>query len=153
VQVNRAQVLAYRVAAQGLHRDAGKIDDLAVLDIGIQEAMGHPAALAFAPRLPPHVDLTPDAIPVGPGHDLALVWSMRGAPHVHRRVELDEVAGALWPLSESDATTRLNETGPSGTPAGSRAANARAAGCPIASCTPMSSTARPSIEAPSRCRP
>jgi hypothetical protein len=113
MQVSRTQVLAYRVAAQGLHRDAGKIDELAVLDIGVQEAMGSPAALAFAPRLPRRFDLAPDAIPVGPEHDLALVWSLRGAPYVHRRGELDRLAAALWPLSEADAAVRLNETGPS----------------------------------------
>ena len=122
MQVTRAQVLAYRVAAQGLHRDVRTIDDLTVLDIGVQEAatpsssarlMGHPAALAFAARLPLRVNLAPGVVPVGPEHDLALVWSLRGAPHVHRRGELDRLAAALWPLSEADAATRLNETGPS----------------------------------------
>lgn len=113
MQVSRSQVLAYRVAAQGLHRYAHAVDELAVLDIGVQEAMGHPAALAFAARLPADAQLAPDAVPVGPGRDLALVWSLRGAPHVHRRAELDRLAAALWPLAEADAAARLNETGPS----------------------------------------
>lgn len=111
VTVTRAQVLAYRVAAQGLHRDHSSVRELGVLDLGVQEAMGHPAAIAFAARLPDSVDVS--AVEVGPGADLALVWSFRGAPYVHRRDDLDAVAAALWPLSEADATGRLNETGPS----------------------------------------
>ncbi|HEY8300816.1 MAG TPA: crosslink repair DNA glycosylase YcaQ family protein [Jatrophihabitans sp.] len=112
-ELTREQVLAYRVAAQGLHRDASSIAGLGVLDIGVQEAMGHPAALAFAARLPPTVALGPGAVAVGPGHPLALAWTMRGAPHVHRRDDLDALGRALWPLSEADAAGRLNETGPS----------------------------------------
>ena len=48
----------------------------------------------------------------GPGKPLALVWSLRGAPYVHRRDDLDAVAAALYPMSEQDAGGRLNETGP-----------------------------------------
>jgi hypothetical protein len=113
VKVSREQVIAYRAAAQGLHREAGSVGELAILDLGVQEAMGHPAGLAFAARLPADVDLSPGAVPVGPGHRLALAWTLRGAPHVHCRKDLDAVAAALWPLSEADAAGRLNETGPS----------------------------------------
>ncbi|MDT4930456.1 MAG: hypothetical protein QOF92_3323 [Pseudonocardiales bacterium] len=113
MRISRNQVIAYRVAVQGLHRDAGAIGDLAILDIGVQEAMGHPAALAFAARLPADVDLGPDAIAVGPSHRLALAWTLRGAPHVHRRADLNALGAALWPLSEADAAGRLNETAPS----------------------------------------
>jgi hypothetical protein len=114
MKATRKQVIAYRVAAQGLHRDtAPSVRDLGVLDIGVQEAMGHPAALAFAARLPLSVPVAPAAVPIGPGHQLALAWTLRGAPHVHSRRDLDLVARALWPLSEADATGRLNESGPS----------------------------------------
>jgi winged helix DNA-binding protein len=113
MRATREQVIAYRVAAQGLHRDGGSVGELAVLDIGVQEAMGHPAALAFAARLPQDVALGPADVAVGPGHRLALAWTLRGAPHVHRRRDLDAVGRALWPLSEADAAGRLNETGPS----------------------------------------
>ncbi len=111
MQVTREQVLAFRVAAQGLLRDgAASVSELAVLDIGVQQAMGHPAALAFAARLPEGANVRPA---IGPGEDLAVAWTLRGAPHVHRRRDLDTLAAALVPLSESDATGRLNETGPS----------------------------------------
>jgi hypothetical protein len=113
MDVTRAQVIAYRVAAQGLHREAGKVGDLDVLDIGVQEAMGHPAALAFAARLPAKVRVGPADLAIGPGHRLALAWTLRGAPHVHRRRDLDAVARTLWPLSEADAAVRINESAPS----------------------------------------
>jgi hypothetical protein len=113
MDVSREQVIAYRVAAQGLHRDAKVVGDIGVLDIGVQEAMGHPAALAFAARLAASVSVAAADLAIGPGHRLALAWTLRGAPHVHRRRDLDAVGRALWPLSEADATVRLNESGPS----------------------------------------
>ncbi len=113
ISVSREQVIAYRVAAQGLHRESTSAGDLDVLDIGVQEAMGHPASVIFAARLDAKAVVTADRIAVGPGHRLALTWSLRGAPHVHRRSDLDDLAGALYPLSEADAGARLNESGPS----------------------------------------
>jgi hypothetical protein len=107
--VTRRQVLAFRVAAQGLHRTARAADELAVLDIGGQDAAGEQARLAFDARLAE----PPPPGGYGPGERLALVWSLRGAPHVHRRGDLDALAAALYPLSEADAAGRLNETGPS----------------------------------------
>jgi hypothetical protein len=109
LSADREQVLAYRLSAQGLHRTSRSPARLAVLDIGVQDAAGEQARLAFDARL----GATPPADVYGPGHPLALVWSLRGAPHVHRRAELDGIAGALFPLSEADAAGRLNETGPS----------------------------------------
>ena len=114
LSVSREQVIAFRVATQGLHRMATDAHKLAILDIGVQDAAGDLARLAFDARLknPPPEDL------YGPGKSLALVWSLRGAPHVHRRADLDAIAAALFPLSEADATSRLNETGPSVSRAG-----------------------------------
>ena len=36
LEVDRRQVIAYRAAAQGLHREASDVEALAVLDIGVQ---------------------------------------------------------------------------------------------------------------------
>lgn len=109
MQVSRDHVVAYRVAAQQLDRTARSAGQLAVLGIGVQDMATHPARLAFDARLPKPVP----AGGIGPGKPLALVWSLRGAPHVHARKQLDALAAALWPLSEQDAIGRLNETGPS----------------------------------------
>jgi Winged helix DNA-binding domain len=113
MRVTREKVIAYRVAVQGLHRDARSVRELDVLDIGVQDAMGQPAGYAFAARLPHDVPVGPADIAIGPGHQLALAWTLRGAPHVHRRRDLNALCRALWPLSEQDATVRLNESGPS----------------------------------------
>jgi hypothetical protein len=109
MKATREQVIAYRVDAQQLQRTGRTARGLAVLDIGVQESAGEQARLAFDARLPK----SPGADCIGPDTPLALVWSLRGAPYVHRRSELNRLAGALYPLSEADATQRLNETGPS----------------------------------------
>ena len=111
VDVSREQVIAYRVAAQGLHR-TGRLD---VLRIGVQDSGADGARLALDARQ----KSTPPVDGIGPGRPLALVWSLRGAPYVHRRDDLDGLAGALWPLSEADAVARLDS-----------AAKARKAGLP-----------------------
>ncbi|MEO6885277.1 MAG: crosslink repair DNA glycosylase YcaQ family protein [Jatrophihabitantaceae bacterium] len=109
VSVSRSRVLGYRFAAQQLDRSASAVSELAVLDIGVQDSGADAARLAFDGRL----GSTPPTGGIGPGEPLALVWSLRGAPHVHRRGDLDRFASALYPLSEADAAGRLNETGPS----------------------------------------
>jgi hypothetical protein len=102
-------VIAYRVAAQQFDRSAKSARGLRVLDIGVQDAGGEQARLAFDARLAS----TPSADAFGPSKPLALVWSLRGAPYVHRRADLDSLTGALYPLSEADAMQRINETRPS----------------------------------------
>lgn len=109
MKASREQIVAYRIEAQQLYRTAKQIRSLAVLDIGVQESAGEQARLAFDARLPN----TPSPAAFGPDASLALVWSLRGAPYVHRRADLDDLAAALYPLSETDAAQRLNETGPS----------------------------------------
>ena len=97
IQLTRPQVIGYRTAAQGLLRDTASVGDLTVLDIGVQDSSGS-GALALDARLTSPPDCS----------SLALAWTLRGAPHLHRRPELDRLAGALWPLSDPDALARLD---------------------------------------------
>jgi hypothetical protein len=105
MQLTRQQVIAHRVAAQGLLRDGSSIDELAVLDFGVQDTSGS-ARLAFDARV---------RRPVAPPDTLArtaTVWTLRGAPHVHRRRDLNGLAAALWPLSDADALARMQASAP-----------------------------------------
>lgn len=97
VRVDRATVLAYRIAAQGLHRDDTRPADLAVTELGVQDTPAGTARQAIAARTT--ADLDDDR--------LAMVWSTRGAPHLHRRADLTSIAAALWPLSDADAKSRI----------------------------------------------
>lgn len=99
------QVRAHRILASGLDRSAGAADRLPVWELGLQDrddsARGALAARLADPALVPE--------PPDPGQDeeLALVWSLRGAPHLHRRADLPALAQALWPADEADAAARL----------------------------------------------
>ncbi|MEQ7126777.1 winged helix DNA-binding domain-containing protein [Actinopolymorpha sp. B11F2] len=104
--VDRRQVLAYRVAAHGLARDVKDPRDLGVLDLGIQDSQFGTARLALAARLP-FVPTAAAGDPVSDETTYALLWSFRGAPHLHRRTDLPALTAALWPLDDADAMTRL----------------------------------------------
>ncbi|MEV3987375.1 crosslink repair DNA glycosylase YcaQ family protein [Streptomyces sp. NPDC049837] len=92
IDVSREQVLAYRVAVHGFDRSS---PDPGVLTIGAQDTPYGSARLALAAR--------------GASLDgLQLVWSFRGAPHLHRRQDLPALASALWPLDDADATARID---------------------------------------------
>ncbi|MGW5072789.1 winged helix DNA-binding domain-containing protein [Rhodococcus sp. NPDC004095] len=99
-EVTRAQVLSYRWHAQQLDRQPGVAADATdcdLLDLGIQNT--GPDGAAWALRLRG----TPDTSP----GDLALAWTLRGAPHCYRRADLPGVAVATAPLSEADAGKRI----------------------------------------------
>ena len=106
MEVDRAQVLAYRVAAHEFDRAVADPADLAVLSIGVQDSPYGSAQQALAARLPKPADpATPPAL-----EGLPLTWSVRGAPHLHRWADLPRLARALWPLTDADATARINSS-------------------------------------------
>jgi winged helix DNA-binding protein len=88
VELERRAILAHRVWAQGLHGEA-TIDDLAVLAIGLQDTPAGSAALGLRQRT--------GGVPAPDDPGLALVLSVRGSPHLHRRADLPAIRAALWP--------------------------------------------------------
>jgi hypothetical protein len=83
LSLDRAQVVAYRAWVQGLH-GAGTLD---VLTLGLQDTPAGSAALALRHRTPEPRDQP----------DLVLALTMRGSPHLHRRVDLPLLRAALRP--------------------------------------------------------
>ena len=101
-----AQVRAHRILASGLDRTAKSARTVPVWDMGLQDRDGS-ARVALAARLPDAAAVPVIDDPAGSGW-LALAWSLRGAPHLHRRVDLERVATALWPADDADAAARLS---------------------------------------------
>jgi hypothetical protein len=95
--MTREDVLAFRVHAQQLHRAPGSAADAAVLDLGVQDTGPDGGRWALALR---GVDDPPD---------LALAWTVRGAPHLYRRAELAGVVAATGPFSDADAAKRVSD--------------------------------------------
>ncbi|HET6529876.1 MAG TPA: winged helix DNA-binding domain-containing protein [Actinoplanes sp.] len=98
VRVDRARVMAYRMGALGLaERVSDRPGDLPLLDLGVQEYTPGSVQVALAART--------DAGLID--NRLVMVWAARGAPHLHRRRELPALSRALWPVSDADATARI----------------------------------------------
>jgi len=97
-EVDRRQVLAYRVAAHEFDRAAPGPGALAVLDLGVADVPQGSARLALAARTDGHGLDDPS---------LAVVWAARGAPHLHRLADVPALARALWPLDDADASARI----------------------------------------------
>ncbi|MEV7624167.1 crosslink repair DNA glycosylase YcaQ family protein [Actinoplanes sp. NPDC089786] len=97
-QVDRERVMAFRVAAVGLaERGQDRPGDLPLLDLGVQEYTPGSVRVALAART--QADLEDKR--------LVMVWAARGAPHLHRKRDLWDLARALWPVSDADATARI----------------------------------------------
>lgn len=102
VAVSREQVLAYRFTAQQLDRTtADDVTDAAVLDLGVQDTGPDGVGWALANRGVSMASATADSA------DLALVWTLRGAPHAYRRADIAQVATATAPFSSADAAKRI----------------------------------------------
>jgi len=101
-QLTRRDVLAFRWHAHGLDAVHGSVHDpgaLAVLDLGVQDTGGAGALWALVARgFAPGDD---------PWADLAIAWTLRGAPHAYRRRDLAAVAVASSPYSPADAAKRV----------------------------------------------
>ena len=99
--VTREQVLAYRVAAQQLQVARQGIAEPAILDLGVQDTGADGVGWALANR----------GVPIEEARalsdDLALAWTLRGAPHAYRRADLAQIATATWPRTDADAGKRI----------------------------------------------
>lgn len=102
-RVRPQQVVRHRVRVQQLDRppDAGRAaTDADVLDLGVQDTGPDGALWALALRgVPVRAHDWPD--------DLALAWTVRGAPHAYRRADLPAVQRAVRPYSDADAGKRI----------------------------------------------
>lgn len=100
VSVSQEQARAFRWKAQQLDAAPGAVaglDDVAILDVGVQETGHAGAAWSLACRGLESFDVA----------DVACVWTLRAAPHVYRRADLPAVAVATAPLNEADAKKRI----------------------------------------------
>jgi hypothetical protein len=102
--MDREEALARRIAAQQLDRAPAPrpLTDAAVLDLGVQDTGRDAASWALANR---GVPVESPAV-LHASSELALVWSLRGAPHYYRRAELRGVLDATTPYSDADARKR-----------------------------------------------
>ena len=103
--MKRTDVMAYRIAAQQLDRPESTraITDSAIFDFGIQDTGRDGASWALANRGVP----VRNAAQLEADPDIALAWTLRGAPHYYRRSELPEVLVATSPFSDKDAGKRI----------------------------------------------
>lgn len=108
MRVTRQQVLAYRWRTQQLDSPTGadiRPTDVAILALGVQDGANDAARLGLLNR-GVGIDLAIRTMS-GFGDELALAWSVRGAPHLYRRGELPDVATATSPYSAEDAAKRV----------------------------------------------
>jgi hypothetical protein len=113
--MRRSEALAYRIHAQQLDRSPGPdratghsgaaraITEAAAFDFGVQDTGRDGASWALVNR---GVRI-PDAAALETSADVALVWTLRAAPHYYRRADLPEVLVATSPLSDKDAAKRV----------------------------------------------
>jgi hypothetical protein len=101
----RREVIGYRVHAQQLDQPADSvgITDPAILDLGVQDSGSDAASWALANRGGRLAGV--ESLQRSP--EVALAWTLRGAPHYYRRSELADVQVATSPYSDTDAGKRI----------------------------------------------
>lgn len=101
----RADVVGHRIHAQQLDRPEADraVIDAAIFDLGVQDTGTDGASWALANRGVPLA--RPTDLEAAP--EVALVWTLRSAPHYYRRAELADVLVATSPYSEADAVKRV----------------------------------------------
>ena len=97
--LDRVRALAHRLRAQQLDGRSRSLAEVAVLDLGVQDTGPDGGARALLLR-----GAAPDEVA---GPDLALAWTLRTAPHLHRRADLAGVAAALEPRTDAEAAALL----------------------------------------------
>ncbi len=103
--MKRGEVLAFRIRAQQLDRPTASraVTDADIFDFGVQDTGRDGASWALANR----------GVPLASSSDLesapnvALAWTLRGAPHFYRRQDLPDVLVATSPFSDKDAAKRV----------------------------------------------
>jgi hypothetical protein len=103
--MKRSEALGFRIQAQQLDRPeaARAITDAAIFDFGIQDTGRDGASWALVNR---GIALR-GAAELEASTDVALVWTLRAAPHYYRRSDLAEILVATSPLSDKDAAKRV----------------------------------------------
>lgn len=103
--MERDEVIAHRIRAQQLDRSPGDraLTEAAIFDLGIQDTGRDGASWALVNRGVPVA--SPAALESTP--EVALVWTLRGAPHYYRRRDLPDVLVATSPFSDRDAAKRV----------------------------------------------
>ena len=103
--MRRSKALAFRIHAQQLDRPEAtrSITDAGIFDFGIQDTGRDGASWALVNR---GVALH-GAAELEASTDVALVWTLRAAPHYYRRSDLAEILVATSPLSDKDAARRV----------------------------------------------
>ncbi|TDE97477.1 winged helix DNA-binding domain-containing protein [Occultella glacieicola] len=97
--VSRAGALRFRWRRQGLaNTEPVAVAQAPALDLGVQDTgpMGSGWALWLRGVAPATAE-----------PELALAWTLRGAPHAYRRADLPGVMQAVSPFSEADAAKRV----------------------------------------------
>jgi hypothetical protein len=105
IRLSREQAVALRIHAQQLDREPEERapTDAAIFDLGIQDTGRDGASWALVNRgVPLHSQAELYECP-----DVALAWTLRGAPHFYRRAEIVEILAATSPYSDTDAAKRL----------------------------------------------